>query len=170
MRITLRNTRLAKSDRVGPHKYLARRWGAKGWKYIYDDPRAQQGRKYAKEKSKIAAQEAKPRAGETKFSPSESALSALEIYVFDPAHDQEEGPKGMELRQRKLFVTDFHSAMRTLTEAANSADDEAERASGSEKKAPRGAATALTNLVSFLSKELKNQGAKAILKSIRAAK
>ncbi len=51
-------------------------------------------------------------------------LSALEIYIFDPAHD--ETPFPGHLDGSTLVVDDVDAAAALLTEASNSADSEPE--------------------------------------------
>lgn len=49
-------------------------------------------------------------------------LCGLEIYIFDPAHDEDEFPG--TLAGFVLTVTDRERACELLTDAANSADDD----------------------------------------------
>lgn len=51
-------------------------------------------------------------------------LSALEIYIFDPAHDETPFPGHME--GSTLVVDDVDAAAALLTEASNCADGEPE--------------------------------------------
>jgi hypothetical protein len=51
-------------------------------------------------------------------------MSALEIYVFDPAHDEDPFPGEMMGRTLLVKAEDVDAAAMWLVDAANSADDD----------------------------------------------